>query len=231
MAEKRRTKRKDVKINEGTIAYKWTHGDKRPRGLTIQDIVEKAFQALEQAQSPKTKEEKALDIHKECRAKVSELLPSAWVVYQLAEVLLTHVAQDTPVPDSVWQLYIKEIELAIQSSKAHFASGLPQVRNGTPVQPGFAGGLPQDKSGTPIHQDTQPERLSLAWFERELYNANALLQYYSHDPALRERAINWLHKLKDEATEVQKTKPDPEINTILAKINAAIESQNKASPG
>lgn len=222
MVEKRRSKRKTAQIKEGTLAYKWTY-EKRPKGLSIQGQLEEAFRALEQIKRrPETKEEKAGAIHRECQLKITELFPSAWPAYQLAGVLLNNIIQGTTIPESIWKTYRKEIESAINS-------GTPQVRNGTPVQPGFANGTPQAKSGTPIHQDTQPERLSLAWFERELYNAAGLLQF-KDDPELRERAINWLYKLKDEATEIQKTKPDTGIEKILEKINEAIESQKNGSP-
>lgn len=223
MAEKRRTKRKNAQFKEGTLAYKLTF-EERPKGRSIQDQIEAAFRALEQIKRrPETKEEKARAIHRECQLKITELFPSAWVVYQLAGFLLDNIIRGTTVPERIWEIHRKEIESAINS-------GTPQVRNGTPVQPGFANGTPQVKSGTPIHQDTQPERLSLAWFERELTNVAGLLQF-KDDPELRQRAINWLYKLKDEATEIQKTKPDPGIEKILEKINEAIESQKNGSPG
>lgn len=221
MAEKRRTKRKNAQFKEGTLAYKLTF-EERPKGLSIQDQIEAAFRALEQIKRrPETKEEKAKAIHRECQIKITELLPSAWLIYQLAGVLLDNIIQGTTLLEDRWEMYRKEIESAF--------NGTPQVRTGTPVQPGFANGIPQAKSGTPIHKDTQPERLSLAWFERELYNAAGLLQF-KDDPELRERAINRHYKLKDEATEIQKTKPDPEIEKILEKINEAIESQKNGSP-
>lgn len=223
MAEKRRTKRKNAQFKEGTLAYKLTF-EERPKGLSIQGQIEAAFRALEQIKRrPETKEEKAKAIHRECQLKITELFPSAWWAYQLAGFLLDNIIQGTTVPERIWEIHRKEIESAINN-------GTPKIKNGAPVQPGFANGTPQVKSGTPIHQDTQPERLSLAWFERELTNVAGLLQF-KDDPELRQRAINWLYKLKDEATEIQKTKPDPGIEKILEKINEAIESQKNGSPG
>ena len=204
MFEKRRTQRKSVYINEGTLAHKWI--ENRPKGLSIQDQIEEAFRALEQLKRPETKEEKAKSINKECQLKITELFPSALPVYQLAGILISNIIHSTTVPEKIWELYRKEIESAIQ--------------------PSFENGRPQNKSGLPV----QPERLSAVWFERELFNSSGMLQAYSNDSNKKEYALNWLHNLKDQATEIQKTNPFPEINSILQKINDALDFSNSTHP-
>lgn len=191
-----------VQIKEGALAYKRIKN--RRKGLSIQDLIDEAFKALDQVKRPETKEEKAKDINQKCQLKITELFPSATPVYQFAGILLYNIIRGTTVPERTWKLYREEIESAIKS-------GIPANVSGTPATP-------------------PPERLSAAWFEREIFYSAGMLRAYSNDPGDREFALNRLNKLKEEATELQKTKPYPEINSVLEKINAAINCSNPTHP-